>query len=98
MKQYSSFLELLNSDEDLDIDVIVGSVEMPATFVWDEDTRITEYGISKYMLLMQSSYKVYNDSCLELDCEDYRLGEEFFLAAAGYISESEYNKLFYTEE
>ena len=89
-----TFLELLESGAELDCDLIIGDADMPATFVWNEDSRISRYGIEKYRPLMDAPIRRLHNGNIELLCDDDVLGEEFCLAAAGYISEREYNRIF----
>ena len=89
-----TFLELLESGAELDCDLIIGDADMPATFVWNEDSRISRYGIEKYRPLMDAPIRRLPGGNIELLCDDDVLGEEFCLAAAGYISEREYNRIF----
>jgi hypothetical protein len=67
---------------------------MPATFVWDSDNRITDYGIEKFRPIMEAGYTILENGNIEVFCDDYKLGEEFCFAAAGHISDSEYTKIF----
>ena len=89
-----SFLDLLRSKTELDVDLIIGDVDMPATFVWGEDSIITDYGIEKYRALMEARYTVLDNGNIEVHCNDYKLGKEFCLTAAGYIELAEYRKIF----
>ena len=88
------FIDLLRSETAMDCDLIIGGAEMPATFVWNEESEITEYGIEKYRPIMEAGYNVLENGNIEIFCDDDELGEEFCLAAAGYISEIEYAKIF----
>lgn len=90
----TTFLELLRSGEDLDCDLIVGDVDMPATFVWYEDSTITEYGVEKYRPIMDVAFTRLDNGNIEVLCDDWELGEDFCNAAAGYIADSEYKKIF----
>lgn len=89
-----TFLDLLRSGEELDCELIIGGDEMPATFVWDEDSQITAYGVERYRPIMEASFERCGDNCIEIHCDDWELGEEFCLAAAGFISSTEYEKVF----
>lgn len=88
------FFDLLNSGRELNCDLKVGNVDMPASFVWNEDSKISEYGAKKYRPLMDAPVRFLHDGTLELLCDDWKMGEEFCMAAAGYIGESEYQKIF----
>jgi hypothetical protein len=88
------FLELLRSNSEFEADLIIGGTDMPATFVWDEDSIITDYGIEKYKLLMEAECTVLKNGNIEIYCDNYKLGEDFCLAAAGNIGVTEYKKIF----
>lgn len=92
-----TFLELLESGQELDCGLLIGDVDMPASFVWRTDSRISEYGIEKYRPLMEAPIRRLPDGSIELLCDDWQLGEEFCLAAAGYIRETEYQRIFEME-
>ena len=92
-----TFKDLLNSGKELDCELIIGNVDMPATFVW-EGMKITEYGIDRFKPIMKAEYEVLPNGNIEVFCDDYELGEEFVRAAAGYIRQSEFNKIFETTE
>ena len=91
-----TFLELLESGKELDCDLIIGDADMPASFVWDTGSRITKYGIEKYRPLMNAPIRQLPNGSIELLCNEWRLGENFCMAAAGYIGEAEYQRLFET--
>lgn len=88
------FIDLLNSNVELDCELIIGDVDMPASFVWNETNKVTKYGIQKYKKIMESKYKILDNGNIEIFCDDYKLGSEFCYAAAGYISSQEYEKIF----
>lgn len=92
-----TFLELLESGQELDCGLMIGDVDMPASFVWTTDSRISEYGIEKCRPLMDAPIRRLPDGSIELLCDDWQLGEEFCLAAAGYIRETEYQRIFEME-
>jgi len=89
-----TFLELLESGKELDCELIIGDVDMPASFVWNADSRISRYGIEKYRTLMDSPIHRLPNGNIELLCPDWQLGEEFCMAAAGYIGDAEYQRIF----
>lgn len=89
-----TFFDLLRSGEELDCELIIGGSDMPASFVWSEDSRIAEYGVEKYRPILEATFERCGDRCIEIHCDDWQLGKEFCLAAAGYISNSEYEKIF----
>ena len=92
-----TFLSLLRDKTiELNCDLIIGNVDMPASLVWDEDCQITEYGVEKYKEIMSAPYKRLDNGNIEIYCDNYKLGEEFVMAAAGYIGETEYEKIFGT--
>ncbi|MEM1486403.1 hypothetical protein V6615_16310 (plasmid) [Oscillospiraceae bacterium PP1C4] len=93
-KAMTTFLELLRSGEYIDCDLIIGDVDMPASFVWDEDSTITEYGIEVFNDLMKAEFVRLPNGNIEILCDDYTLGERFVWAAAGYIGNTEFIKLF----
>lgn len=92
--QHKNFLGLLQSKTALDCDLIIGKRTMPATFVWNEDSRITEYGLEKYRPILEAEYQLMENDSIEIFCDDYKMGEEFCYAAAGYISNKEYKMIF----
>ena len=87
------FVDLLMSKRELTHDLIIGNVEMPATLVWDEDCEITDYAKVEFQPLMEAECKIEEDY-IEVFCDDYKLGEKFALAASGFISASEFDKMF----
>jgi hypothetical protein len=88
------FLDLLHSGADFDCDLIIGNSDMPASFVWNSDDRLTEYGIEKFRPILEADYKILPNGNIEVLCDDWNLGEIFCLTVAGYISEAEYNRIF----
>lgn len=92
--QYKTFGELLNSNQAFDCELIIGDVDMPASFVWDEESRITPYGCDYFKPLMACSYELLENGNISIaDCNEVT-GEKFTMACAGYISTSEFNKMF----
>jgi hypothetical protein len=89
-----TFLDLLCSGRELDCDLIIGDTDMPATFVWDSQSPLTVFGTILYAALLESPYEMLPNGNIEIFCDDYKLGEHFTLAAAGYIGTNAYNKLF----
>lgn len=90
----SQFLDLLRSGEEIDCDLVIGGVDMPASFVWNEDSKITDYGVEKYKAIMEATYTKLPNGNIEIHCDDDELGESFCWAAAGYIGTSEYTRIF----
>lgn len=89
-----TFLELLRNNEYIDCELIVGGCEMPATFIWDEDSTITDYGIEKFKDLMESKFTRLLNGNIEIHCDNSKIGKDFCWAVAGYIGESESIKIF----
>jgi hypothetical protein len=89
----NKFVDLLKSKRELNHELIVGNVEMPATLVWDEDCEITDYAIRAFKALMESECSI-KDDCIEVECDDFNMGEKFALATAGFIASSEFDKMF----
>lgn len=71
---------------------------MPASFVWDEDCKITEYGKKKYKAIVEAEYTKLSNGNIEIHCDDEKLGESFCLAAAGYIGATEWDRIFEMEQ
>jgi len=94
----SKFLDLLRSGEEIDCDLVIGGVDTPATFVWDEGCHITDYGVERFKPIMNAEYTRLKNGNIEIHCDNDKLGKEFCLAAAGYIGEKEYDRLFGNEE
>lgn len=90
----SKFLTLLQSGEEIDCNLIIGNVDMPASFVWDENNNITAYGMEKYKELLEAEYAKLENGNIEIYCGDEKLGEHFCLAAAGYIGLVEFTRIF----
>lgn len=89
-----TFLDLLRCRQELDCELIIGGSDMPATFVWSEDSIITEYGVNTFRPIMEADYIMLDNGNIEILCDDWRLGEEFVWAAAGYCGTKEYKRLF----
>lgn len=94
LDRMNNFLDLLRSGEKIDCDLVIGGVDMPASFVWDEDCKITDYGIEKFRAIMEAEYTKLPNGNIVIHCDDYELGEIFCLSSAGYIGETEYEKIF----
>lgn len=88
------FIDLLESGESINCDLIIGGCDMPASFVWDNECKITEYGIKKFAILMVSKFTRLKNGNIEIHCDDELLGEKFCLAASGRIYYKEYDRLF----
>jgi hypothetical protein len=94
----TKFLDLLQGNEYIDCDLIIGDSDMPASFVWDEDTSMTDYGIEYFKPILDAEYERLPNGNIEIFCDDWELGEDFCYAVAGYVSEEKYRKLFNTPE
>lgn len=85
---------------DLEFDAVIGDVDMPATFSFCDDMKFTEYCMDKYGDLLNSDCEVKYDlsgrstDAVIVDYDDYEKGEAFTWAIAGYVSDTEYEKLF----
>jgi len=97
-KLYKSLYDFLSKQEHIDCEVVVADVEMLHSLVWDSGCRILEYGLKKYDKLLNSPVEVYENGNIEVLCDDEAMGKEFFAAAAGYISSTEYDKIFHSVE
>jgi hypothetical protein len=97
VKEIRRFVDYLKSGIELDCDLIIGDVDMPASFVWDDDCRITDAGYQKFKSLMDAPYEVLKNGNIEIFCDDDKLGEKFTYAAAGYIGATDY-KLYFEGE
>lgn len=89
-----TFLELLRSGQEFDCELIIGDVDMPASFVWSEGCIITDYGIETFRAIMDAEAKILENGNIEVLCDDWRMGEFFAFAAAGYIGIVESEKIF----
>jgi hypothetical protein len=94
MIHYPSFLGLLRSGVEFECDLIIGGAEMPATLVWDADSNITAYGAERFAAVVNAPYKILSSTVIEVFCDDYKLGEQFVMATAGYIGSREWERLF----
>ena len=93
-----SFLDLLQSGMELDCGLIIGDADMPADLVWDGGIGISEYGQELFRPILQAPYCWLENGTLEVLCSDWKLGERFSLAAAGYIGKKEYHRIFQLRE
>ena len=93
-----TFLDFLRNrarvEEELECELIIDNSDMPATFYWDKESRITSYGAEYFAPIMEAPYEVLENGNMEIFCDDYELGKEFVMAVAGYIGQSEYDKMF----
>ena len=88
-------------ERDEEFDAIIGDVDMPATIYLGDDTELTPYCYEKYGDLLNSKIiAVYPHSqnggtdAVEVDYADEEKGERFVWATAGYVAETEYDKMF----
>lgn len=89
-----TFLDLLRSGQELDCELIIGGSDMPATFVWYDGDIITDYGVDAFRPIMEADYVMLDNGNIEILCDDWKLGEEFVAASAGYCGSREYKRLF----
>jgi len=94
IEKMKTFHDLLIKGPNLDCELIITGCEMPASFVWNSEQYIREYGVEKYRAILEAPFTILSNGNIEIECDDERLGEAFVLAAAGYISSSEYDKIF----
>lgn len=87
-----------------EFDAVIGDVDMPATFCFCDDWKITDYCKEKFGDLLNSEIVVHEDTTgryttsVEVLYDDEKVGEKFCWAVAGYIAEDEWNKLFIEED
>ena len=84
----------LIADKELDCELIVADTEMPATFVWNGDEKISEYGESRFGKLLDSEAVMLENGNIEIFCNDENMGNSFVWAVAGYINQFEYDRIF----
>ena len=89
---------LLDATLEMEWDISVGDMAMPATLVWDQTTtQLTAEARSYFKELLQAKVEINRENKLYVWCDNNRLGEEFTLCLAGYCPTSRYNELFGTE-
>ena len=97
-----TFLEYIEAriKDEMEFDAIIGDVYMPATLGFCDDWRITDYCKNKYERLLNGEIVVHKgaNDVVEVLIDDSEIGESFCYAVAGYIAESEWNKLFIGED
>lgn len=87
--------QLLNSRTELDCPVIIGDVEMPADFCWDENARVTQEGYLAFRSLMDCEVEYDEDkNLLEIPNGNPTEGERFAYALAGYVNDKYYKTWF----
>ena len=98
-----TFLEYIEKaiKENLEFDAIIGDVDVPATYCFNDDWKITDYCKQKYGELLNSEIKLHEGNSVlgytdvvEVFYDDEEMGRQFTMAVAGYVSESEWNRLF----
>lgn len=100
---FAELYYLLAKDGD-EAEVIIGDVDMPATLVADESIKFTPTAYSVFGEVLNApatltpSEEMYPYNLIEVDCDNYELGENLILALSGYISESQYIELFQEEK
>ena len=98
--KFIDYLRFCIAHEDLEFDAVIGDVDMPCTFCFSSDMKITDYCMKKYGDLLNSECEVKYDTTgrhtdvVIVDYNDAEKGEQFALAFAGYIADSEFKKLF----
>lgn len=90
---FGVFFEAIEKTE-FETELVIGGVDMPATFCWDGDTMaLTDYCKEKYKKLFDADCSVHTNF-IEVFCDDWKIGEGFVYAAAGHVGCEEYNRLF----
>lgn len=98
------FIEYINAriKDEVEFDAIIGDVEMPATLGFCDDWVITDYCKEKFGELLESEIIIHERidylDIVEVLYDNDRVGEQFAYAVAGYIGETEWNKLFMEEK
>ena len=96
---FLKYIEEIIKDEG-EFDAVIGDVDMPATFCFNSDWKITDYCKQKYGDLLNSEIIVHKDptgyytTSVEVLYDNEEIGEQFCWAVAGYISEGEWEMLF----
>ena len=89
-----TFHDFLQSHEDLDCSLIIDGSEMPADFVWDSSSKVTQAGLEYYAEIMQAPCELLKNGVVEIFCDNYELGKDFCLSAAGYTGVGRYSLYF----
>ena len=90
--------------KDLEFDAVIGDVDVDCTFCFCPDMKITDYCMEEYGDLLNSPCEVLADKTgryadvVVVEYDNYCKGRQFAWALAGYIKETEYKKLFETDE
>lgn len=93
-----TFHDLMENRKEFDCALIIGNSDMPADFVWYEDNKITIEGLLYYSDILRAPYEELPNGNIEIYCDNYELGKDFCLSAAGYTGERRYSKYFCCEE
>lgn len=75
---------------ELEFDCVIGDVDMPCTLCWSTDCQLLPALAEDYGDLLDSPIKILNHGVIEVLYDDYKKGESFCWAQAGYISEEKY--------
>ena len=94
------FIDYINEriKDEKEFDAVIGDVDMPVTLGFCDDWVITDYCKEKYGELFKSEIIIlqtddYVDT-IEVLYDNDEIGEQFCWAVAGYIGETEWDKLF----
>ena len=96
------FIEYINEriKDEKEFDAVIGDVDMPATLSFCNDWIITDYCKEKFGELLESEIEIYKDptgrylDVVDVQYDDDKIGAKFCWSVAGYIGETEWNKLF----
>lgn len=87
------FSEFLDNTEWFDGEIIIAGMETEFSFVWDGEYAFSDYGKEKFAVILNGECTV-EDNCIDVDCDaDEELVDYFSACVAGYISDTEYNKI-----
>lgn len=90
------FIHLLESGLEFDCETSVADVDMEYGFVWGGEcgSKITYSGKEYFAELLNSDCEILDTGAIYIHCENEEMGECFFAACAGYVSESKYKEWF----
>lgn len=93
-----TFYEFIKSQDYIDCDLEIGNVDMPASFVWDNELYdFTELGKEYYKDILNANFEIAkitdNYYCIVIFCDDDELGEDFSLTCAGCTPSSRFDSL-----
>lgn len=89
-----AFRALLDGFHEFDCDLIIADSYMPASFIWQMGDTVTEYGYNKFKELLDSDFTLLSNGNIQINCNNYIMGEDFVMASAGRIGHYEYNRIF----